>query len=177
MSFVISTLTVAGLSVVVISSATLTISDRITAMDLMPFQFRRTQIFAQQQAQVLPITAQAQIGSAVIDLEVAQTPQQQALGLMFRTRLGENRGMLFPFPQPRVANFWMKNCKIALDMIFLRDGVVKAIEKNAPPCNIDICPSYSSIVLVDQVIELRGGQAEALGIEIGDRISIQPLSP
>ncbi|CAD5912444.1 hypothetical protein PCC9214_00128 [Planktothrix tepida] len=124
------------------------------------------------QGQMLPITAQAKIGGQVIQLEVAKTPQQQALGLMYRTALADDRGMLFPFDRPRVVGFWMKNCKIPLDMIFLRNGVVKAVQVNAPPCQQEPCPTYGPDVAVDQVIELRGGRSQELGIKVGDRIAI-----
>ena len=124
------------------------------------------------QGQMLPITAQAKIGGQVIQLEVAQTPRQQALGLMYRTDLAEDRGMLFPFDRPRVVGFWMKNCKIPLDMLFLRNGVVKAIQVSAPPCQQEPCPTYGPDVAVDQVIELRGGRSQELGVKVGDRIPI-----
>lgn len=127
------------------------------------------------QGQMLPITAQAKIGKEVIQLEVAKTPQQQALGLMFRTSLAPDRGMLFPFGRPRIVGFWMKNCKISLDMIFLRNGVVKGIQVNALPCQQDPCPTYGPDVPVDMVIELGGGRSQELGVKVGDRISIQLL--
>jgi uncharacterized membrane protein (UPF0127 family) len=84
--------------------------------------------------------------------------------------------MLFPFAQPRVVGFWMKNCKIPLDMIFLRDGVVKAIQVNALPCQQEPCPTYGPNVPVDQVIELRGGRSQELGVKVGDRIPITFLN-
>ncbi|MGB3535910.1 MAG: DUF192 domain-containing protein [Microcoleaceae cyanobacterium] len=125
--------------------------------------------------QMLPITAIAQIGSEQIQLEVAQTPRQQAMGLMFRTSLPSNRGMLFPFARPRVVGFWMKNCKISLDMIFLRNGIVQGIQAEAPPCVTEPCPSYGINVPIDQVIELRGGRAQELGVKVGDRVSVEAL--
>ena len=64
-----------------------------------------------QKGQVLPITAQAQISGQIINLEVAKTPKEQAMGLMYRTELADDRGMLFSFDPPRKVNFWMKNCK------------------------------------------------------------------
>ena len=127
------------------------------------------------EGQMLPITAQAKIGKEIIQLEVATTPQQQALGLMFRTTLAPDRGMLFPFERPRIVGFWMKNCKIPLDMIFLRNGVVKAIQVNALPCQQDPCPTYGPDVPVDQVIELGGERSQELGLKVGDRIPIQFL--
>jgi uncharacterized membrane protein (UPF0127 family) len=99
--------------------------------------------------------------------------EQQAMGLMYRTSLPDDRGMLFDFKPARLVNFWMKNCKISLDMIFLRDGVVEAIELSAPPCTADPCPTYGPDTAVDRVIELRGGRAAELGVKVGDRIEIE----
>ena len=129
------------------------------------------------QGQMLPITASAEIGGETINLEVAQTPEQQAIGLMFRESLADNRGMLFPFQQERTARFWMKNVSISLDMIFLNGDLVVGIAKDVPGCKLDPCPTYGPKALVDRVIELRGGRAEELGIEVGDKISIERLTP
>jgi uncharacterized protein len=133
--------------------------------------------------QVLPISAKARIADRLlaepskrIELEVAKTPEQQAMGLMYRTSLPDDRGMLFEFKPARRVNFWMKNCKISLDMIFLRDGVVKAIQAAAPPCTADPCPTYGPNTPVDRVIELRGGRAAELSLKVGDRIEIQFLN-
>ncbi|OZH55176.1 hypothetical protein AFK68_06260 [Hydrocoleum sp. CS-953] len=125
-----------------------------------------------QEAQVLPITAQAQISGQIINLEVAKTPKEQAMGLMYRTELPDDQGMLFSFDPPRKVNFWMKNCKISLDMIFIRSGVVKAIALDVPPCLADPCPLYGSGVPVDRVIEVRGGRIRELGLKVGERIII-----
>ena len=122
---------------------------------------------------VLPISARARIADRPIELEVAKTAEQQAMGLMYRTSLADDRGMLFEFKPARWVNFWMKNCKISLDMIFMRDGVVTAIEVSAPPCTADPCPTYGPDTMVDRVIELRGGRAAELGVKVGDRIAIE----
>ena len=124
---------------------------------------------------MLPVGAKATLGGEVIALEVARTPQQQALGLMYRTDLPENRGMLFDFESPRTAHFWMKNVEIPLDMIFLRDGQIRMIASNVPPCNSTPCPTYGPEGLVDKVIELPGGRAKELGLETGDRVNIEFL--
>ncbi|PSB30872.1 hypothetical protein C7B69_08295 [filamentous cyanobacterium Phorm 46] len=123
--------------------------------------------------QVLPISARARIADRPIELEVAKTPEQQAMGLMYRTSLADDRGMLFEFKPARWVNFWMKNCQISLDMIFLRDGVVTAIAAEAPPCTAEPCPTYGPDTAVDRVIELRGGRAAELGVKVGDRIAIE----
>jgi uncharacterized membrane protein (UPF0127 family) len=127
--------------------------------------------------QMLPISAQAQMAGQRIMLEVARTPQQQAMGLMYRTSLAPDRGMLFSFDPPQPVSFWMKNTIIPLDMVFLRDGEVKAIAVNVPPCTTTPCPTYGpqSEVLIDQVIELRGGRAAELGLKVGDRVIVKFL--
>lgn len=123
--------------------------------------------------QYLPAEAVAVIHDHAVDLEVAATPEQQALGLMYRADLGENRGMLFPFDPPRPAAFWMKNTLMALDIIFLRDQQVVTIHANVPPCKTPACPTYSSNGPIDQAIELEAGQAQRLGVEQGDRIQVE----
>ena len=128
------------------------------------------------QGQMLPITATVKIGGETIKLEVAQTPQQQALGLMFRESLADDRGMLFPFQVERTARFWMKNVPISLDMVFLNGDRVVGMEKNVPGCKSDPCPVYGPEALVDRVIELRAGRAEELGIKINDKISVERLA-
>jgi uncharacterized protein len=132
------------------------------------------------EGQVLPVSARARIAdrplaepSKRIELEVAKTPEQQAMGLMYRTSLPDNRGMLFEFKPARWVNFWMKNCQISLDMIFIRDGVVTAIQAGAPPCTAEPCPTYGPDTTVDRVIELRSGRAAELGLKVGDRIAIE----
>ena len=135
-----------------------------------------TETHRSDRGQVLPITAQAIINERVIDLEVAQTPQQQAMGLMFRDALPDDRGMFFPFEEARIARFWMSNVPVALDMIFLKEGKVVEIA-TAPPCDTEPsnCPLYGPDTPVDSVIELRGGRAKELGLAAGDAIEIEFL--
>lgn len=133
---------------------------------------------APSRGQNLPISARAIIGNQVIELEVAKTEAEQAIGLMYRESLPDNRGMLFPFNPPRAVGFWMKNVLINLDMIFLRDGEIKAIATNVPPCKQSPCPIYGpGAIKIDQVIELRGGRASELGLKVGDRILVEFLEP
>lgn len=121
--------------------------------------------------QLLPISVNTIIGDRPLGLEIAQTPQQQAIGLMFRTELPDDRGMLFPIEPVRNVRFWMRNVFIELDMIFLREGIVQAIIPNVPPCLNENCPNYGPDVPVDGVMELRGGRAAELGLKVGDRIA------
>jgi uncharacterized protein len=125
--------------------------------------------------QILPITAKVLLANQMFELEVAKTQQQQAIGLMYRTFLPPNRGMLFPFTPAQPVRFWMKHCKIPLDMVFLHQGKVVSISANVPPCTTEPCPQYGPDVLVDQVIELQSGRAAAIGLKVGDVAKVQFL--
>jgi uncharacterized protein len=127
-------------------------------------------------SQVLPITATATIANQLFELEVAQTPRQQEFGLMYRTFMPPNRGMLFPFQPAQPVKFWMKHCLMSLDMIFLRQGTVVAIAAKAPPCEKMPCPVYGPDEPVDQVIEVKGGRTAEIGLKVGSRIEIKPVS-
>ena len=166
---------VVGFSLSLLGFALLPIPGWIIKLNLIRPSFAQTST-PESKGQMLPVTAIAQIGSGQIQLEVAQTPRQQAIGLMFRTSLAPDRGMLFPFERPKRVGFWMKNCKISLDMIFLVNGIVQGIQDAAPPCTSEPCPSYGISQPVDQVIELRGGRGQELGVKVGDRVSVQFLS-
>lgn len=124
--------------------------------------------------QLLPVAINTIIGDRPIGLEVARTPQAQAIGLMYRTEIPDDRGMFFPIEPARNVSFWMRNVFVELDMIFLREGVVQAIIPNVPPCLTENCPSYGPDVPVDGAIELRGGMAAQLGLKVGDRIPNLP---
>jgi uncharacterized membrane protein (UPF0127 family) len=126
--------------------------------------------------QRLPITAMATIGDQEVLLEVAATPRQQALGLMFREPLPDHHGMLFPMGRPRPVSFWMKNVPGPLDMLFIYDETVIYIAADVPPCAAEPCPTYGpGSQLVEAVIELRGGHAAELGLTEGDRVVISPV--
>ena len=110
-----------------------------------------------------------------IDLEVARTPLQQQIGLMQRPALPPLRGMWFPFDRPRPLRFWMFNTVAPLDILFLRDGHVIAIEADVPVCPALPCPGYGPAERSDGVVELGAGEARRLGIGIGDRAVISTI--
>ncbi len=122
----------------------------------------------------LPITAKITIAGKPLNLEVARSPQEQAMGLMYRPALPDDRGMLFPMTPARPVTFWMKNVPVALDMVFLFQGKVKAIAPSVPPCDASECPVYGPQGNVDNVLELRSGRAMELGIKVGDEATIVP---
>ncbi|MBD1847560.1 DUF192 domain-containing protein [Cyanobacteria bacterium FACHB-63] len=130
---------------------------------------------SRQEAQILPVTAQVQIGRETISLEVAKTPEQRSRGLMYRTELASDRGMLFLFETTERLSFWMKNTLIPLDIVFLKDGEVRQTA-TAVPCPTEPCPVYSSQTPVNQVLELPAGRIRALGIKVGDRLIFQDVN-
>jgi uncharacterized membrane protein (UPF0127 family) len=104
----------------------------------------------------------------------ARTPTEQERGLMFRTDIPQDGGMIFtPYPAagggPAVATFWMHNTPSALDIIFIRkDGTIARIAENAVPYSDDLIPSGEP---VSAVLEIRGGRSAELGIAEGDKVS------
>jgi uncharacterized protein len=102
-------------------------------------------------------------------VEVARTAAEQAQGLMNRTSLPADGGMIFPFPKPKFASFWMKNTFIPLDMIFIRaDGSIDRIAENTIPESLEPVVSGGE---VSAVLELAGGTAARLGIDESARIT------
>jgi hypothetical protein len=104
-------------------------------------------------------------------VELAASPEAQSRGLMFRSQLGDNEGMLFPSDVPAPRSFWMKNTPLSLDIIFVGpDGRIANIAANTVPYSLD---SVVSKGFASAVLELRAGRAAALGIVPGDRVIYQ----
>ncbi len=120
--------------------------------------------------QVIPVTITTSKGVRTIRAEVARSPQEQARGLMFRTELGPDEGMLFPYEEnPHVLGFWMRNTVLPLDIIFITpDRNVLNIAANAVPYSEE---SLRSTGVAAAVLELNGGRAAALGIAPGDTVA------
>jgi uncharacterized protein len=103
--------------------------------------------------------------------EIADTPEKQSRGLMFRQKIKDNYSMLFVFPEEDTRSFWMKNTLIALDIIFLnRRQQIVDIFAAVPPCYCDPCPAYTSKLPAQYVLEINGGLAKKLKLQIGDKI-------
>ena len=117
----------------------------------------------------MPLTIESPGKTHRFIVEVAQTGEQQAQGLMFRRSLAPDRGMVFPRDPPGDASFWMKNTLIPLDMIFIRpDGRILRIAENTEPLSTKI---ISSGGLAKGVLEVVAGTAKKYGIQPGDRIA------
>jgi uncharacterized membrane protein (UPF0127 family) len=101
-------------------------------------------------------------------VEVARTPEQQERGLMFRSEMARDHGMIFPMAPPRRATFWMKNTILPLDIIFIRaDGTIARVAEHTVPYSLDMVDAGEA---VGAVLELNAGVASADGIAAGDRV-------
>lgn len=106
-------------------------------------------------------------GPVRFQVEVAADSQSQVRGLMYRTRLPANAGMLFDFHNDDFRAFWMKNTPLPLDMLFIRaDGTISSIEPDTRPMSEAPITSREP---VRAVLEINGGRAAALGIEPGEK--------
>jgi hypothetical protein len=100
-------------------------------------------------------------------VEMAVDPAQQSIGLMFRTSVGPQEGMLFDWGSPRESAMWMRNTLIPLDMLFIAaDGRIHRIAERTVPLSL---ASVESRGPVRATLELAGGSAERLDIRVGDR--------
>ena len=114
-----------------------------------------------------------ELGGKRFSVEIADSSQEQALGLMFRDSMPADSGMLFIFPNEAPRSFWMKNTRIPLDiMYFDKDLKMVSISANAKPCRVSRCPSYPSIAPAKFVLELNAGTASELGVGVGDRLTL-----
>ena len=119
------------------------------------------------------ITIDTKAGPHNFSVEVAADDESREKGLMYRTAMAPDAGMLFDFHTPQLVSFWMENTVLPLDMLFVRaDGTIARIKANANPYSRENIPSGEPIQLV---IELNGGRAAALGITEGARVHAPEL--
>ncbi|MBA4489501.1 DUF192 domain-containing protein [Paracoccus sp. S1E-3] len=127
--------------------------------------FAATQPACQEDVALFPDAGRA------IQVEIADDPEERAQGLMNRTSLAENSGMLFIFDAPREAAFWMKNTLIPLDMLFMdAKGVIRHIQASATPLDLTPVPGAAPGDPAPErlmVLEIAGGEAARQGLEVG----------
>lgn len=117
---------------------------------------------------VVPLTVSAAGRTHRLQVEVAGTPAEQAKGLMFRTEMGANEGMIFPFNPAKKASFWMKNTVIPLDLVFIDGaGRVESVAARAVPYSLEPINSRGDVAAV---LEINGGRAAELGIAPGAQV-------
>lgn len=115
------------------------------------------------------LTLHTATGDHEIVVELAETPEQRQRGLMYRTELAPDHGMIFDLGLPRTASMWMANTLIPLDMVFIRaDGSVAGFYEQAEPRSKRVIASREP---VKYVLELAGGQAQAYGLKPGDTVT------
>ncbi len=109
--------------------------------------------------------------------EVAKNKADRTRGLMFRESLANDGAMLFVFPDVGLHNFWMKNCLIPLDIIWLDENYkVVAIKPNNQPCpKTGDCPSITPGVVVKYALEINAGFSSQLNLAIGSQSTLIPL--
>jgi uncharacterized membrane protein (UPF0127 family) len=110
----------------------------------------------------------------VLQAEVMIKDADRAMGLMFRSSLPLDRGMLFVFEELDFHGIWMKNCKFPIDILWLDEGgrVVHKAEA-VPPCTADPCPVYQPLRRAAYVVELNAGQAGREKAVLGSRVSFR----
>lgn len=109
-------------------------------------------------------------GRPSIVVERAETHSERKTGLMYRTQMDEDRGMLFTWPDVRVRSFWMKNTCLPLDMLFIdEEGFIVGILEQVPTMSLTsrrvLCPAQ-------RVLEVNAGYVRRHGIEPGQRIAV-----
>lgn len=113
-------------------------------------------------------------GGQIVRVETMIDTKDLLRGLMFRTSLPPDRGMLFIHLQPGHYPYWTYQHKIPLDMIWMdADKQVVEIVPNAPPCqtNASRCPHFGGNYMAQYVLQLAGGMARKYGVRVGDRVS------
>jgi uncharacterized membrane protein (UPF0127 family) len=112
---------------------------------------------------------------AAVKVEIANTPDAREIGLMYRNHLDDNAGMIFIFPSPNTAQFWMKNTVIPLDMLFAdANGKVLGVVANAQPYSEALLGGFSGTVYV---LEVNAGYAAKHHVVAGDRLEFQGFNP
>lgn len=121
----------------------------------------------------LQILNQKEQKLAKFDTAIADNEQKRAIGLMNLDNLAQNKAMLFVFNKEKIVSMWMKNTKIALDMIFIdENNIIVNIKHNATPYSLAIISSQKPI---KKVLEINAGLSKKLGIKIGHKIKYENI--
>jgi uncharacterized membrane protein (UPF0127 family) len=119
-------------------------------------------------AETATLVLHTDTGPHSFNIEIAKTPSEKILGLMYRRSLPADAGMLFLYDRPQPVTFWMRNTYIPLDMVFIgADGRVQRIESHTEPFSL---AAISSDGDVESVLELNAGTADAIGLKVGDKV-------
>lgn len=104
-----------------------------------------------------------------IDIEIAETDEERAQGLMDRKSMADSQGMLFIFTVPEEQSFWMKNTYISLDILYVDEKMeIVSIQKYATPLSEESLPSFKK---AQYVVEVNAGFCDRNKIKYGDKIT------
>ena len=104
-------------------------------------------------------------------VEIADTKEKRIKGLMFRSSLNIDQGMLFILPESSLANVWMKNTELSLDIIFIsEENIIVDLLKEVMPLSEKI---YTSKMVAKYILEINSGLIDKLGVNIGDEVYIE----
>ena len=119
-------------------------------------------------------SAQITVGGRTLDVEVADSPEERALGLMYRKELAADAGMLFVYPSEQPLSFWMENTQIPLSIAFIAaDGRIVNIEDMTPFDRTGV-PSEGP---AQYALEMNRGWYDQHGVKAGDRVGGLPIAP
>ena len=120
--------------------------------------------------------AWVELGGQRYAVEVADDDAERARGLMFRDAMPADHGMLFIHEREEPLAYWMKNTKIALDILYFDQSLaLVSQQRDVPPCSAgNACPAYPSSGPARYVLELNAGEAARLGLADGARLRLSP---
>ena len=122
----------------------------------------------------LIVISSNQIKKATYEIEIADTDIKRAHGLMGRTDITENQGMLFVFKDEQIRTFWMKDTPLSLDILFINsDGYIVSIAEDAVP---NSTKRITSFFPARYALEILGGQSKNKDIHVGDKIITETIS-
>ena len=119
-------------------------------------------------------TTKLVINSVEIQAEIADEPSEISKGLSDRDSLGEKSGMYFDLGERRVATFWMKGMLFPIDIIWIDDGKIVYVVKNASVPTENNIPTFTSDKPATHILEVNSGFAKKHSIEVGDRVEVKP---
>ena len=111
-------------------------------------------------------------GRVTLDVEVARTAKEQAKGLGGRSFLKKGTGMVFPYDEPRPRPFWMKGMLIPIDILWVQEGRIMAIEERVPAPSVNI-PLAVYTHQADLVLEVPAGYVQEKGIRVGQPVEVR----
>jgi hypothetical protein len=110
----------------------------------------------------------------IVRVEIASTGPQRERGLMHRSSLPPDSGMVFRFPRATSGGFWMKSTLIPLDIAFYDEGGKILRIMQMTPCETDPCPVYAPGLSYRGALEVNAGAFRRWGVSVGDRIAVRP---